>query len=401
MDTVQLNQMVTWLDEEHRKDRAEIARLQQRLEAQAAEIQEQARRIQELEGRLASVQAQLTRFEQIEQAIEQMKGEVALMLDRLQEDLMRSARESERARLSDREAVARAISEIRKELTRIGRIEEELNVRKVEDQRLTEATMELRQQVATVIKDVDERTRSIPYMLEQRNQDAKRITQLQQETIELFKRVDAIANRLPALEVNIQRAIKEVEAISSIPTELKRAQESFIEQMKLAQIEQERQLRDFQDEIVSYRDSIEEQRKQLKEMADKVEQGKRAAQAIEQFQQTIRREQNQIAELQRLAEERQRKEWETFQAEYEQRWQRELLSWQQRWQQQDHFNQEIIKRFLPLEAQLKLYAAQIEHLWHVQEELGAHRLHEAQRWLDTLEAALEQRDQIKSNQEPK
>jgi hypothetical protein len=50
MELTQLAQMVTWLDEEHRRDRAEIARLQQRLEAQSGDVIEQARRIQELEG---------------------------------------------------------------------------------------------------------------------------------------------------------------------------------------------------------------------------------------------------------------------------------------------------------------------------------------------------------------
>ena len=66
MDTNQLTQMVTWLDEEHRRDRAEQARLQQRIEGLLSEMQDQARRIQELEGRLASTQAQLSRFGQIE-----------------------------------------------------------------------------------------------------------------------------------------------------------------------------------------------------------------------------------------------------------------------------------------------------------------------------------------------
>ena len=54
MDTTQLAQMVTWLDEQHRRDRTEITRLQQRLEAQTNETQEQARRIQELEVLLAT-----------------------------------------------------------------------------------------------------------------------------------------------------------------------------------------------------------------------------------------------------------------------------------------------------------------------------------------------------------
>ena len=52
MDIAQLAQMVNWLDEEHRRDRGEIARLQQRLESQSGDIIEQARRIQELEAQL-------------------------------------------------------------------------------------------------------------------------------------------------------------------------------------------------------------------------------------------------------------------------------------------------------------------------------------------------------------
>ena len=82
MDLTQLSQMVAWLDEEHRRDREEIAKLDQRLQSLAIERQEQARRIQDLESRLASTQAQLTRFTQIEQALQQLRGEVVVMLDK-------------------------------------------------------------------------------------------------------------------------------------------------------------------------------------------------------------------------------------------------------------------------------------------------------------------------------
>ena len=49
MNLNQATQMLTWLDEERRRDKGELAKLQQRVESQAAEITEQARRIQELE----------------------------------------------------------------------------------------------------------------------------------------------------------------------------------------------------------------------------------------------------------------------------------------------------------------------------------------------------------------
>lgn len=399
LDTTQLSQMVTWLDEEHRKDRAEIARLQQLLESQATEIREQARRIQDLEGRLANTQAQLARFSQLEQAIQQLKNEVSAMIDRLEEELLRSEREAERARLSDREAMSRAISEIRKELPRFNRIDEELNVRKVEDQRLAEALLELRQQVTTLQKEVEDRTRNIPYILEQRSQDAKRLAQIQQETVELFKRTDAVAGRLPAMEASIQRLSKAVEQIAPVPVELRRAQDSFIEQVKLAQVEQERQIRDFQDEMASYRDEVEAQKKLVQAAAEAAEIGRRAARTIEQFQEEIRRDQSQVAELQRLAEERLRKEVEIFREEIEKRWQRETLNLQQRWQEQAQVNQDLSARFPPIVRQLKELRQHVDQLWRLQEEFGAYRLHEAQRWLDELEEALDAKDQIGQSSE--
>ena len=118
MDLTQLSQMVSWLDEEHRRDREELARLDQRLQNMAIEKQEQSRRIQDLESRLASTQAQLTRFTQIEQALQQLKGEVVVLLDKQTEARLNAERDAERARVTDREALGRGIAEVRKELTR-------------------------------------------------------------------------------------------------------------------------------------------------------------------------------------------------------------------------------------------------------------------------------------------
>ena len=155
--------MVTWLDEEHRRDRAEISRLQQQIESQVGDSVEQARRIQELEGRLATTIAQLGRFTQLEQQIEAVKQEFGLMLDRGDEVRAQAAREYERGRLADREALSREISEVRRELPRIGRIEEAVELRKGEEERLVDMIMEGRNQINLLVKAIEERTRQIPF----------------------------------------------------------------------------------------------------------------------------------------------------------------------------------------------------------------------------------------------
>jgi len=141
MDIQQLAQLVNWLDEEHRRDRAEIARLQQRIEAQSADVIEQARRIQELEGRLAGTQAHLGKFGQIEHSIQNTKLELTSMVERIEESRVQGQRELERSRLADREMLSREISEVRKELPRISRLEESIDIRAVEDNRLSELIM--------------------------------------------------------------------------------------------------------------------------------------------------------------------------------------------------------------------------------------------------------------------
>jgi chromosome segregation ATPase len=380
--------MVTWLDEEHRRGRGEIAKLQQRIEGQATEIVEQARRIQELEGQLASTQAQLVRFSQVDQALQQLKNELVLMLQRQEEQRLADQRESERLRGAERESAARGLSEVRKELPRFSRIEEELQQRKAEDQRLSEIVMAVRQQVNNINKDIDERTRSLPFIMEQRAQDNKRIAQLQQETVELFKRSETVSGKLPALEASIQRVERGVAAVQPLPDQLRNEVASFVEGQKLLDVERSRQLANWQQEFEQQRELMAEQQKRIQGFDTHINDSKRILQSLQGFEESIRREQHQVAELQRLAEERQRKELDAFLGEDEKRWKKQTLEWDHRWAEQDKVNRDLAAGFPPLRKEIETMRGLIRQLWRLQETYGAHRLQEAQRWLGSLETAL-------------
>jgi hypothetical protein len=79
MDVGQLMQMTSWLDEEHRRDKAELIRLQQKVVSQESELQDQSRLIKDLEGRLVGMQAQLLKQAQMQGALQQLKDEVVQM----------------------------------------------------------------------------------------------------------------------------------------------------------------------------------------------------------------------------------------------------------------------------------------------------------------------------------
>ena len=396
MDLTQLSQMVTWLDEEHRRDREEIAKLDQRLQGMTIENQEQARRIQDLEGRLANTQAQLTRFTQMDQALQQLKNEVTVLMSKETEARLQTERENDRARAGERETVARAIAEIRKELPRFGRIDEELVTRQAEDQRLGETILGLRQSVNNVSKDLDERTRTLPYVIEQRAQDNKRIAAVQAETVELFKRTDTVPGKLAILEERIQRLERDLEKIRPVPDVLRREQQTFIEAQKLGEVERGRRMEQWEAAFIEQKKAIESQIVRMREFAAQYEASQRALKSLEEFQGQILRGQKQVSELQRLAEERQRKELAAWQTENEQRWKKELLRWEYATQEQQKATAKIVERFPPIERATALIQRDLEALWKLQAMLGSQQMQSVQKLLDMLGHGVDERPKMES-----
>ena len=374
-------------------DRAEISRLQQQIESQAEDIIEQARRIQELEGRLATTIAQLGRFTQLEQQIESVKQEFGLMLDRADESRAQAAREYERARLADREAMTREISEVRRELPRIGRVEEAVELRKGEEERLVDMIMEGRNQVNLLVKEIEERTRQIPFLTDQRAGDAKRIAQLQQETVELFKRTEAFGGRFSILEDADRRMSAEIERWRPVFSEVREEQQQFMERLRLEVVERLQVLARWQEQIDDQRTIVTKSEERVQSFAQTLETARRAASTIAEFQETIRRDQVQVQELQRLAEDRMRREMEEFQEEFEKKSRRSDLRHEHLWREQEKHNKELLDHLPPILHDLRVHEEMLRLLWKLQEQYGARYISAAQFWLDGLQSSLQERDE--------
>ncbi|TEU10867.1 MAG: hypothetical protein E3J21_25130, partial [Anaerolineales bacterium] len=98
MDLNQATQMLTWLDEERRQDKAELARLQEQVRSQAAEIAEQTKRVQKLEGELAGTQVHLNRVEKLDDFLQQFKDEIVLLVEERDRQHREGEKEARRLR---------------------------------------------------------------------------------------------------------------------------------------------------------------------------------------------------------------------------------------------------------------------------------------------------------------
>lgn len=399
MDIAQLAQMVTWLDEEHRRDRTEIARLQQRIESQESDIIEQARRIQELEGRIAAQQSQMGRFTHVEQIIDNTRQELVTLVEKGEELRGQGQRELERARLSDRETLSREISELRRELPRIGRVEEAIDTRAVEDERLADLIMGVRAQIGSLAKEVEERTRQIPFLAEQRASDTKRIAQLQQDTVELFKRVEAQSGRFPVFEESLRKVIADQEKLPPQIDTLRAEQLNFMERIRSNLVEREQTINRWQEVIDEQKSLISQTYERIQGFTQQIDSSRRTVQEMKEFKDAILREQSQVQELQRLAEERLRREMDEFREEYDKRRRRDELRQEHLWTEQEKYNSSVVERFPPLHHDLKVHESLLDQLWKIHERQTQYYLDNAQNMLEGLQVSLQERDESLRNLE--
>ncbi len=391
MDLGQLTQMTTWLDEEHRRSKAELIRLQQLVGTQEGELHDQARILKDLEGRMAGMQAQLLKFAQLQTALQQLKDEVIQLLAQADERHQQEQREAERLRAIERDNVSRAINEIRRDLQRLPRLDEELNLRRVEQQRLGESLLNVQQNLNTLSQEVENKVRGIPFLEDGRQQDAKRIARLQQESLEALKRLEQHGSRLQMIEDVMQRQERDSGELKELVAHLRTSQREFVEKQLLEAEHLKREMAEWSEQLEVYTKRIDEFSARMQEFGDAFREDRQVVANIERFQEQIRREQTQVAELQRLAEERQKRQLEQWQEENEKRWRKELLRWDHLWGEQGKRNQQIAETSSEIQARLSQHRLEIDAAWKFLESQVTYQTQESRRWLGEMNRLLEER----------
>ncbi|MCB0099700.1 MAG: hypothetical protein KDE46_28400, partial [Caldilineaceae bacterium] len=135
----------------------------------------------------------------------------------------------------------------------------------------------------------------------------------------------------------------------------------------------------------------------IQSFTQQVETSRRVVQEMQEFKDLILREQSQVQELQRLSEERVRREMDEFREEYDKRQRKDELRQEHLWSEQDKYNREVVEKFPPLQHELKVNESLIRQLWKLQESYSEHFLTNAQSWLNGIQTSVRERDELMRN----
>lgn len=382
MEMTQVTQMLQWLEEERRKDKALIAALQEQVRGQAEPLAQQGAQIQELQVKITNVQNLISQVTDFEETVSNYKSEVIFELDRRDEARKKEKTESDRLRKIEHEAIIDHLGELDKQIQILPRYDERLNAQKTEDQRLSESLQRLEVAIKDLSKRSDDRVQSVTYLEEQRRADNRRIGALEHDTTELRKKVEVLAAKLPLLEDSIQKQKTRIdEAIVET-----RKYEKPIEELRISDFQREQKMKQYLDQGEQVAKELARLVQQTQGFIEQEQAVKRTLDKAETFQARIEKRQNEVAEMQRLAEDRVKRQWEEWQNVQEKDRKKRQIVLDEQWRAQENTNQAIVERIKPIEAQTKVHQEQIELLF------DARRM-EAHRNLEASQTAVEQTEQ--------
>lgn len=368
MELTQISQLLAWLESERKKDKALLATLEERIQGVASGMEQQARRMQELDTSLAAAKALLSKVNQIDRILDEYKVETRALLERRDEEHKKGEREAARLRAVEIEELHRAIGEIKKELPRIGRLEEEMPTRRAEEKRLGDQVKQVILQAELALKQLEEHTRGIPYLEEGRRQDNRRIGQLEGETVEHSKRLETLAGKLQLLE----------DALGKIPPkfdslyELLSARDKTIEEIRVMEFRRQQQMSAWEEELTRFRAQMTDYGDVVAHLHEQAQVNLKAASDLAAFQERLRQRAAEIAEVERIFENRIKRMMEEAQVGDEKRWQKYTTRIDERWHDHDRLNAEEVSRVDRLEAARDSIMAAIDELQRKHQELVHH-----------------------------
>ena len=294
----------------------------------------------------------------------------------------RERTESARLREIETKGIVDQLGQLNKKIRSLPNYDDERQARQVEEQRLHEAIQRLETAVADLNKRSDDRVQAVTYLEEQRRADNRRIVELEQDIPGLRKRIEAQAAKLPLLEENIQKYKPRIdEAVSQI-----KEFEKPIEEMRVAEFRREQAVKKYLDQGERVQQELEKWRTQTQRFMEQHQLTKRGLEKLEGFQARQEKRQNEVAEMQRLAEDRIKRQWEEWQTEQDKKQKKHQVIVDEQWRGQKKINQELAQRLPPIEAQIKIHQSQIETVFDI------HRM-DAHRELEIVQDAVERTEQ--------
>jgi uncharacterized coiled-coil protein SlyX len=234
---------------------------------------------------------------------------------------------------------------------------------------------------------MEEPERRLAFLEEQRRQDNRRLSELESEIPEQRKAIDQIRPKLVLLEDLALRNERKVQDVSNGDRERREQIQQFIDQQTLLLQQRDTQISDLVRRFGEQDNVMQKNIERFETWAEAYREMKRIVDDFERIGDRLERRINEVAEMQRLSENRFRDEWGEWEENDQKRWKQFTLSNDEVWRLHDKDFDRYVQRMTEIEDSISPLTDSIGRLWALERE-------RAQLYRDKYQALLNEYDNV-------
>ncbi len=326
MELEQFEKRLDWLDEEHRKDKNRIGELEDKILSLEGKLDLAQKKDVELDGEVTRLRMTVARVDDFDATLADLRVDSGRALKDSEKQVRNWIEEAKNLLGSRVEGVSTSVEQLRKDLDTIPELEKQMTARIGEETRLTNTISAVKKTLADIEKKSEEQLRQYRLAKEELQRDSKRLTDLHGEVTAARKRLDEQRGRMDLVEADAKKVRPRLDELDAQRRELLQEQEYFIEKEALKSAERENVWKTWQTRFEAIEKQAAELNDQLLSLDATHRTVKHMHNDVNDLSGQVDRRVNEITEMQRLADERFRQEWNTFKADDQKRWMNYTLS---------------------------------------------------------------------------
>ena len=389
MEFEQLVKRLEWLDEEHRKTRTSIITLEEHLTAQEGSIDAVAKQIKPLNKQIADVASTAARLDQFDKIFAKQREDMNKAIEDIEKRHAKRESEVSKRHQEDFKPIHKALEELRQTIeSELPSIKRDVKARILEENRLNAAIKELKPPIDDAVRIAQEAIRTQRVFDENRKTDSKRVADLQGEITAVRKRVEETREKTDLTADGFKNTDNRIKELLLSEAERKSAQNTFIEQQSVAQVDRERTYEEWKEKFDLVKQQAQTLDTQILALEETLRTAKRAQETYNELNTKLERRINEVTEMQRLAEDRLRQEWVTFKADDQKRWTGYTLSQDEGAKDVRRLVQKMEERINPLDESIQTMRDQIHQTAEATEQQLQALMNVAHEWLSAYERVM-------------
>jgi chromosome segregation ATPase len=329
MNEKQLEKKVEWLESEKRDADKQIKVLIKsinKIETANTNLQVS---IRTMAKDLALAKKEAKKTEDIPLLLKEDKAEANKKISEIKQDIKHAAAENKTLIIEGQRDLKREILSAREELGQITSLQSRLKEQADQELRLDARITNIETGINEIFAGETARQELALALEEHRKSDDKRISEAKGVIDAVYQKMESSLEQGDRVDIAQKKLTREFEIVSKDQQSSSSAQSKFIQKISADQIDKNHALKDWGKRLASIYNQSAEVKKRLNEIESLDIAMNRSQSTFDLLIGKINRRVNELTEIQRIGEQRFRKEWSTFQADSEKKWTSHTLNRQE------------------------------------------------------------------------